>query len=563
MADAVTTATADPPVEINIGELFTAVAARHPDRPAIIRGDDVQTYRNLAERSARLARLLSDRGLGCFAERRDLAGHESGQHMLAQYLHNGQEYIEGLLGGFRARVAPFNVNYLYRADELLYLLEDAAPAVIQYHAAFAPQLAEVLPKLTTVPLLLQVSDDSANPLLAGALDYEAALAGSDLAIDTHPSPDDLYVIYTGGTTGMPKGVLWRQADAAVSTIGITSRRQAREWQSVTEIVDAVRSRPSRVLPCAPLMHGASQWAALGFLCEGNTVVFPERAESFRPADVLSAVEQHRVTAVTIVGDAFAYPLVEELDRHQHDVSSLRVVVSGGAALHATARNRLHELVPGLRIVENIGSSESGVQGSRGTTAVGHDGAFVPDRSTLVASEDMTSFLRSGDDATGWLARRGRIPLGYLGDPAKTARTFPVVDGVRVTIPGDRARLRADGEVELLGRDSLTINTGGEKVFVEEVESVLKDYPGIVDALVVGRPSARWGTEVAAVVAARPVLNTEELLQFCRRRLARYKVPKCVHVVDLIRRNPSGKGDYGWAAEQVLEPAIGPQPNEME
>src|SRR5271156_913664 len=255
MADALTTATADPPVEINIGELFTAVAARHPDRPAIIRGDDVQTYRNLAERSARLARFLSDRGLGCFAERRDLAGHESGQHTLAQYLHNGQEYIEGLLGGFRARVAPFNVNYLYRADELLYLLKDGAPAVIQYHAAFAPQLAEVLPKLTTVPLLLQVSDDSANPLLAGALDYEAALAGSEPAIDTHPSPDDLYVIYTGGTTGMPKGVLWRQADAAVSTFGIKNRRQAREWQSVTEIVDAVRSRPSRVLPCAPLMHG--------------------------------------------------------------------------------------------------------------------------------------------------------------------------------------------------------------------------------------------------------------------------------------------------------------------
>jgi len=545
---------ADRPVEINLSALFTGIAERHPDRPAILRGDNTQTFRDLAERSARLAGFLGDHGLGCFEERAGLHGYETGQHMLGQYLYNGQEYVEGLLGGFRARVAPFNINYLYQADELLYLLRDANPSILQYHATFAPRLAEVLPRLPTPPLLLQVNDDSANPLLPGAVDYEAALRSSAPVNDAIPCPDDLYVIYTGGTTGMPKGVLWRQADAAVSTFGLKNRPGAREWHSLAEIFDAVRARPTRLLPCAPLMHGASQWATLGFLCEGNTVVFADRAEAFNAADVLQAVQRHRVTTLTIVGDAFAYPLIDALERHDHDVSSLRVLVSGGAALHATARSRLHQLVPGLRIVENIGSSESGVQGSRDTAAVGSSGAFVPDHSTLVAAEDLTSFLKPGDDATGWLARRGRIPLGYLGDAAKTARSFPVVGGVRVTIPGDRATLRGDGEVELLGRDSLTINTGGEKVFVEEVEAVLKDHPDILDALVVGRPSVRWGTEVAAVVAARPSLDIDALPQFCRGRLARYKVPKCVRVVDRVRRNPAGKGDYVWAARQVLEPA---------
>jgi acyl-CoA synthetase (AMP-forming)/AMP-acid ligase II len=545
--------TADSPVEINLSALFTAVAARYADRPAIVQGDHIVTYRDLAERSARLAGFLCEHRLGCFAERSELEGHETGQHMFGQYLHNGQQYVEGLLGGFRARVAPFNINYLYRTDELLYLLRDANAAVLQYHAAFAPQLAEVLPKLTAAPLLLQVADDSANPLLPGAFDYEDALRSSQPYTDPNPSPDDLYVIYTGGTTGMPKGVLWRQADAAVATLGLKNRRDAREWHSLTEILDAVRERPARLLPCAPLMHGASQWAALGFLCEGNIVVFPQRAASFDAADVVRAVERHHVTTLTIVGDAFAYPLIEALDRHLNDVSSLRVLVSGGAALHATARNRLHELVPDLRIIENIGSSETGIQGSRGTAAVGSEGAFVSDHSTLVVSEDLTSFLTPGDEATGWLARKGRIPLGYLGDPEKTARTFPVVDGVRVTIPGDRARLRGDTEVELLGRDSLTINTGGEKVYVEEVEAVLKHHPDVLDALVVGRASVRWGTEVAAVVAARSTIDIDALLQFCRSRLARYKVPKCVQVVDRIRRNPAGKGDYLWAAQQVQEP----------
>lgn len=541
-------------VELNLSELFTAIASVYADRPAVVRGDRILSYGALADRSARLGRYLAERGLGCFAERSGLQGHQAGQHLLAQYLHNGQEYIEGLLGGYRGRIAPFNVNYLYRSDELLYLLRDAAPGAIQYHASFAPALAEVLPALPSTPVLLQVRDDSGHPLLTGAVDYEEALASVAPTVNTAPSPDDLYVIYTGGTTGMPKGVLWRQADVAVSTLGLTNRRENREWRTISEIVDAVRATPPRLLPCAPLMHGASQWAVLGSICEGNTIVFPDRTEGFNAADVVRTIDRHRVNALTIVGDAFAYPLAEALERSHADVSSLRVLVSGGAALHSGIRRRLQELVPQLRVIENIGSSESGIQGSRHShgaqPALGD--AFVSDATTVVLSEDYGSFLSPGHESTGWLARRGRIPLGYLGDAAKTARTFPVVDGTRVTIPGDRARLLADGRVELLGRDSLTINTGGEKVFVEEVEAVLKDHPEVTDALVCGRPSQRWGSEVAAVVQARPGIDTTALLEFCRGRLARYKVPKSVQLVERIRRGPAGKGDYQWAARQVLQ-----------
>ena len=542
-------------LEINLSQVFTAVAAANPARPALLVEDRVVSFGGLAERADRLARFLADQGLGCFAERRELQGHQSGQHLLAQYLHNGPEYIEGLLGSYRARLAPFNVNYLYRADELLYLLNNARPAVIQYHAAFAPLLADVLARLAAPPVLLQVADKSCNELLPGANDYEAALSSVPAQTDTQPSPDDLYVIYTGGTTGMPKGVMWRQADVAVSTLGLYNRRESREWTSVAEIVAAVRTVPSRLLPCAPLMHGAAQWGVLGELCQGNTVVFPAHPEQFAAANVLEAVERHSVTVMTIVGDAFAYPLVDELEKRRWDVSSLRVLVSGGAALHNSCRNRLQELLPWLRIIENIGSSESGIQGSRHSHADERapGDAFIPDPTTLVVAEDFGSLLPPGHDGTGWLARRGRIPLGYLGDAAKTAHTFPVVDGVRVTVPGDRARILADGLVEMLGRDSLTINTGGEKVFVEEVEAVLKDHPAVIDALVCGRPSKRWGSEVAGVVQTGPGIDEGTLLDFCRDRLARYKVPKILKFVDRVRRNPAGKGDYGWAAAMVAAP----------
>jgi acyl-CoA synthetase (AMP-forming)/AMP-acid ligase II len=540
------------PTELNIGRIALTIADQIPDRPAVLQGDRAVTYRDLADRSSRLARYLHERGLGHFADRSGLGGHETGQHLMAQFLYNCPEYVEGLIGSYLGRVAPFNVNYRYQVAELTYLLKDAAPAAIQYHACFAPTLAQVLPHLSGVEVLLQVADGSGEPLLPGAVDYESALASA--IPDLHgvdPSPDDLYIIYTGGTTGMPKGVLWRQADVAVSTLGLRNRRQDREWASVDECRTAVCAHPMRVLPCAPMMHGAAQWAALQAVCEGNVVVFPENAHTFAAKDIWNAVQRHHVSVLTIVGDAFGWPLVEELERTEHDVSSVKVIVSGGAALQAACKNRLLAQIPGLRIIENIGSSESGILGSRLSAAreSSADATFVPDESMVVVAEDFSRLLDAGHDGAGWLAREGRIPLGYLGDAEKTNRTFPVVEGQRLTVPGDRARLLETGEVQLLGRDSLTINTGGEKVFVEEVEAVLKDHPAVVDALVCGRPSERWGAEVAAVVVA-PGIRELELIEFCRDRLARYKVPKAIRLVERIARTETGKPDYKWAASQV-------------
>jgi fatty-acyl-CoA synthase len=543
--------------EFNIATVVEAIAERVPDRPALIQGDTVRTYAELVDRSRRLARYLADAGLGCHRERDGLAGHESGQDLFAQYLYNCPEYLEGMLGGYRARVAPFNVNYRYVADELRYLLRNAAPRAIQYHACFAPSLAEVLSEAPEGVLLLQVADGSGEPLLPGAVDYEQALASVPPEIDTEPSPDDLYVLYTGGTTGMPKGVLWRQADALVSLLSTRNKKTGQEWASLEEKLAVLPARPQRVMPLAPYMHGAAQWGALQSLTEGNTLVISDDGR-FDPAGAVDVIARHRVTVITMVGDAFGRPLADELEARPRELPDLRLMLSGGAALNPLHKQRLMTAVPTLTITETIGSSETGVQGR--LTGSGSPGAgrprFAREGSALVLSDDMTTALAPGHDGTGWLATRGRVPLGYLDDPEKTARTFPVLDGERLSVPGDRARLLADGQVELLGRDSVTINSGGEKVFAEEVEEAVKAHPGVADAVVCGRPSEKWGAEVVALVQPHPgaTLGAPELVEFCAGRIARYKLPKAVIFVDEVLRSPSGKADYKWALELAQKTA---------
>jgi fatty-acyl-CoA synthase len=535
--------------EFTIAGLVEAVALRVPDRPAIIQGDRQLRYRDLVDRTRRLARYLADRGLGCHRERDELAGHEVGQDRLAQYLHNGPEYLEGLIGCYRARVAPFNVNYRYVADELRYLLRDSRPRAIQFHARFAPLLAEVLDGLDIEPVevLLQVDDGSGHPLLPGAVDYEQALASVPAQVDAEPSPDDVYMLYTGGTTGMPKGVLWRQADALVSLLGVRNRRTGQEWDSLEAKLAVTPERPQRTMPLAPYMHGAAQWGALQSLVEGNTVVIPEQVLRFDPAEVLDTIARKEVTVITMVGDAFGRPLADELEAHPRELPSLRLLLSGGAALNAVHKERLMASAPGLTITETIGSSETGVQGRMLGLAAGRP-TFAREATAVVISEDMTKVLEPGHDGTGWLATRGRVPLGYLGDPDKTSRTFPVVAGERVSVPGDRARLLPGDVVEMLGRDAVTINSGGEKVFAEEVEEAVKAHPGVADAIVCGRPSEKWGAEVVALVQRRPGSDVDAgaVLAFCAERIARYKLPKAVVFVDAVLRSASGKADYKWA-----------------
>jgi fatty-acyl-CoA synthase len=543
--------------ELNIAQLQAAIAEAIPDRECIVFRDRRLTWHEVDERTNRLANALAAAGLGARAEgRAGLAGHESHEDHLAIYAHNGNEYIESMLGAFKARVGPVNVNYRYVAEELRYLLADCKAKAIVFHSQFAPTLAEVLPDLPDLRLLLQVRDESTEELLPGAQWYEDALAAASpdrpACADTW-SPDDLYILYTGGTTGMPKGVLWRQADILLSVMG--ARASDGHAQSLEEMVEAARAGTMRVLPAAPFMHGAGHWIAFLALDGGNTVVIQDDVRTFDAKDVLSVIEREKVNFLQIVGDAFARPIIDEMKAGTYDLSTLFIILSGGAALNSAFKEQLLDLVPHAMVVDGMGSSEGGGQATQVSTKGGDTstGSFSPSANSVVLSEDHSRLLEPGSDEVGWWATKGTVPLGYFGDPKKTATTFPVVDGVRYSVPGDRARQRADGVIELLGRDSVTINSGGEKIFAEEVEAAIAKHPSVYDVVVTGRPSERWGSEVTAVVQLREGNDAgadaeAALLEEAGKHIARYKLPKAFVFVDRVVRSPAGKPDYRWAKE---------------
>jgi fatty-acyl-CoA synthase len=543
--------------QFNLGKMFETVAAIVPEREALVWGDRRLSYAELQDRSRRLAGFLRGRGLGARGGRESLAGHESNQDHLGLYLFNGNEYVEGMIGSYLARVAPFNVNYRYVEEELQYLLADSAARAIIYHATFGPVLARILPSLPRLEVLLQVADESGNDLLPGAVDYEAALASSDPELPlVEPTADDLYILYTGGTTGMPKGVLWRQHDIFRAAMG---GRTYGTW----ELVKSYEHLAGRVLPTGdvrvmsipPLMHGAAQWACFYYMAMGATVVFPTNTRSVDPVDVWDTVARERVIGISVVGDAMARPIVEELERGGHDAGSLMAFGSGGATLSVGLKERLLAVLPNVLITDVAGASETGVQmGVASGSGSVSTGTFVPGPGTVVVSADLKRVLEPGDEEVGWLAQSGSVPLGYLGDAAKTERTFPVIAGERYSVPGDRARILVDGEIELLGRDSVTINSGGEKIFAEEVEQAIIAHPAVADVVVAGRPSERWGQEVVALVqlAEGKQASTEELLDEAGKHLARFKLPKAIAFLPHIVRSPAGKADYRWARERALE-----------
>ncbi|BBZ10030.1 acyl-CoA synthetase [Mycobacterium branderi] len=539
----------------NHAALFAGVAAALPERDCIVFRKRRLTYRDVATRVNRLANTLLSHGITIHRPRAGLQSWESGQDHVALYLHNGNEYLEGMLGAAAARAASFNVNYRYVEAELAYLLNDASARAIIYHARFAPTLAAVLPSLREQPaLLLQVADESGNALLPGALDYEHVLAAASAdAPPTEPDPDDLYLLYTGGTTGMPKGVMWTQAEILESGVGAFFPAGMFEVSSLAEGVGLVAaSAGSVVLPLPPLMHGAAQWMALAGVLGGGTIVFPDVVDRFDPASVWKLIDREGVQLMNLVGNAFATPLCDEFERGGYHGRSLQLVGVGGAVTSASVKDRILRLLPQVVIADVAGSSETGSQLSHLSTSgsPATSGAFTPATGTCVVDEDRRRILEPGDPATGWLARHGAIPIGYLGDRDKTERTFPTVEGRRMALPGDRARQRADGSIELLGRDSVTINSGGEKIFAEEVEDALIAHPGVRDVIVVGRPNERWGNEIVAVVQLLEGHNPtdEELLADAEQRLARYKLPKAIVRVEAVVRGPAGKADYRWAKE---------------
>jgi fatty-acyl-CoA synthase len=423
-----------------------------------------------------------------------------------------------------------------------------AEAVV-HHRALGPLVGEAQKERGLV--LVDVDDGSGVPPIAGSTRFEdAASKGSAAADLPSPSPDDLYLVCTGGTTGSPKGVLWRQADIFVSGMGGAEDASSESLFAKASVGGGIW------FAAPPLMHAASQWTAFAGIHSGATIVLHDDTAPFDARTILETVARERVTFMSIVGDAFARRLIDELRRATYDLSSLGTIATGGAFTSESCKEALLELLPHVTIVDGYGASETGGMAYGATRRAARSNGFTPGQGGVVLSADRRRFLAPGDDEIGWTARRGRVPLGYLGDRERTDETFPIIDGQRVAVPGDRARLAPDGTIALLGRDSLVVNSGGEKIFVEEVEEVIRRHPAVVDALVVGRPSERFGEEVVGIVQLRPdvTLDRYELREFIAGSIARFKAPRAIAWCERIHRHASGKGDYQWArsaAEQAM------------
>jgi fatty-acyl-CoA synthase len=530
--------------EWTVGDVFDVVANTVPDRAMTICGQRRRTFGESVERVRRLANFFVAQGLGAHRERPALQRWECGQDRVALIMHNDL-YVDVMLACLRARVVPVNVNHLYSPREVRELLDYVGARAVVYHRSLGPLVAAAAPP--DCQLLVSVDDDTQTPQLPTSITLADALEVNPVQRDACATPDDVLMVCTGGTTGRPKGVLWRQADAYISTM------TGHEYASREAIAAAVPASGEPFFAVSPLMHAAGISTALTAVLAGRTAVLYDNRHKFDAKTVLATAEREKARTMTIVGDAYAGPLVAELQRNTYALSDLLVVGTGGAAINPAHKHALLGLLPHVMIADAFGSSETGGMAASRSRYDSASATFTMHPSGAVVSADRTRFLSPGDNEVGWIARTGRVPLGYFGDRAATEHTFPEIGGLRVAIPGDRAVIEPDGAIRLLGRDSLVVNTGGEKVFVEEVEEVVRAHPSVHDAVVVGRPSQRWGQEVVALVAVRQGadLTEAEIYEFCAARLARFKAPKATIVVDEVRRLGNGKADYRWAKREAL------------
>lgn len=534
----------------NIADLFEQTATAIPDRLAVTSPLADRTYRSLDDNAAAFARYLVDRGI-CAGER------------VAVLSWNRVEWLEAMIGSFKACAAPVNVNYRYVDSELAYILHDSDAVVLVCEPDFLEMVRRVLP---SAPLIRQVivldtaqagagtpnDSDPRTELADHELGWNEAVAAGSVSTTALPvrSPDDLYILYTGGTTGMPKGVLWRQED-----IFLGAMSSLVDPSDPTDALSAIVPERAPWLVTSPLMHGNGQWNSLRPLIAGNGVsLWTERR--FDPAGVIRQAAADRAQLVVLIGDGMARPFADALrsmqqDGSSPDLSSVAAIASGGAILSPTVKQELSALLPDALIVDGFGASETGGNGSLVGTGDGGAPRFQMKPDTAVL-DDENRPMAPGTGLTGRLARTGHIPLGYHKDPVKTAATFPTDDdGRRWAVPGDAARLEADGTITVFGRGSNCINTGGEKVFPEEVEAKIKAHPDVLDAFVVGRPDERFGQRVSAVIACRPNTATdlEDIRTFLRQHLAGYKLPKEAVFVATMSYTGPGKPDYVWARSQ--------------
>ena len=531
----------------NLADLFESVADAVPERIALVSTQRQLSFGELDRRATRLANCWQALGIG------------PGDHVGLQ-LHNGSEYLEGMLAAYKLRAVPININYHYVAAELQYLYTDADLVAVVVHQAFAPGVAEVTGQCSKLQHVFCVADDSGATVDPGFHDYEESLEHSSDKRDFAPrDSDDIYIVYTGGTTGMPKGVMWHHRDIFFGAMGGGDLDQSRgPIQEPAELVGRIGDMAPAALPAPPFMHAAAQWAALSLLFSGGKIVIPA-AGIFEPDAIWQSVDDEAVNLLIVVGDAMATPLADALEASpgRWTGASLLAIASGGALFSPATKARLIALMPNCFIVDGLGSSETGVMGNKISAgdAGEREPRFMVNESTIVL-DDNNCQVEPGSGVIGRIARRGHVPIGYYNAPEKSANTFIEVDGERWAIPGDLAMVEADGRILLLGRGSVSINTGGEKVFPEEVESVVKEHPDVLDSVVVGLEDERFGEQVVAVCQTRSgaPLQLEELREFCRGKLASYKIPRAVACLEKIKRSPAGKADYPWAKEAAARNA---------
>jgi fatty-acyl-CoA synthase len=537
-------------MEMNFATVWESITDAIPDAPAVTHGNLTRTWAEYTDRAARVAGALDAHGLGHDAK-------------TALYMYNCNEYLEAQYGCMKTRGVPINVNYRYLDDELWYLLDNSDSQALFFHSSLGDRVARVADRLPDLTLLVEVDDGEGAGQVPNAVRYEDLVAGHDPMPRIERAEDDIYMLYTGGTTGMPKGVMYANGGMAAGLIasgfpllGVAAPTDAAEVAGIVKT--AVEGGNQLIsIPCAPLMHGTGLWigAFIPHLAGGHVITLTNR--SLDAHEVLSTVERHRANAVTIVGDSFAKPLIRALDEgkpdgSRYDTSSIVVISSSGVMWTTEVKEQLLDRIEQAMLVDAMGSTEGsmGTQISmKGMTA--DTARFTQNPTTKVFTDDDRE-VQPGSDEVGMVAAGGNVPLGYFKDPEKSARTFRVIDGVRYSFPGDFAKVAADGSLILLGRGSQVINTGGEKVFPEEVEEAVKRVDGVVDCLVVGVEDEKFGQAVTAVVslAEGVTLDSASIIASVKQDLAGYKAPKSVIFVDQVPRAPNGKADYRRAREHA-------------
>ena len=533
-------------MEFHVADIFEAVADNIPHREALALGSTRLTYSELDRRSNQIAAMLKSLGI----KKEDHIGI---------YAFNCIEWIETMIGAFKIGAIPININYRYVEEELAYLINNADIVGIIYQKQFEKLLNNIKTRTKNLKHYISIEDGTINPEInLKTFDYHILMENSSIErVNFERSADDIYVIYTGGTTGLPKGVMWRQEDVIMTLGGGIDHLTGEKFSSAEAMSKKCLGEPIVALALAPLMHGAAQWQTFNSFFSGWKLIFNSQ-KSFDAEYIWNLIAEEKVQNLTITGDAMGRPLADALNimlKKGLNLDSLIILTSTAAVFSSSIKDQFLELLPNLMIIDGVGSSETGStgfniysKGSKQKDSGGGPSFSRPKHSVILHPETKKPLDTNNTSTIGYLARLGNVPIGYYKDPLKTASTFIEVDGEKYSIPGDYAKFEADGQITLLGRGSVSINSGGEKIFPEEVEAALKSHPEVFDCLVVGKKDNKWGQKVVAVIQSRnnSKIDTDSLKDHCKTYIANFKFPKEFFYVDEIKRAPSGKPDYPWA-----------------